>query len=101
MHFRVKAVCSSLAKLCLQLCDSGEAHECFCGENVTQHVLCSAGSWRKLWVSEMEVKYHQQAGDSSLGHSCPLVQVPVGSRMADAPVHARGSRDAVESHGDE
>lgn len=52
-------------------------------------------------MSEMEVKYHQQADDSSLGDSCPLVQVPVGSRMGNAPVHARGSRDAVERHGDE
>lgn len=52
-------------------------------------------------MSEMEVKYRQEAADSSLGDVCPLVQVPVGSRMGDATVHGRESRDAVERHGDE
>lgn len=52
-------------------------------------------------MSEMEVTYHQQADDSSVGHGCPLVQVPVGSRTGDATVHGRESRDAVERDGDE
>lgn len=52
-------------------------------------------------MSEMEVKYHQQATDSCLGHGCPLVQVPVGSRMGDATVHGRESRGAVQRQGDE
>lgn len=52
-------------------------------------------------MPEMDVKYHQQDDDSSLGDGCSLVQVPVGSRMGDATVHGRKSRDAVERHGDE
>lgn len=51
-------------------------------------------------MSEMEVKYLQQADDSSMGEGCPLVQVPVGSRMGDATVRGRESRDAVERDGE-
>lgn len=52
-------------------------------------------------MCEMEVKYHQQATDSSLGHGCPLVQILAGSRMGDATVCGRESRGAVQRQGDE